>query len=193
MWDESTERLLQKYCDESQVRQSLHRHAYYRYKRLTTCMQLPVIILSALAGSAAFLSKGYPEWETGIVTATASTSILVSIVSAVATYLKLWENKSRHETSQVAWQNFFNSVKHELSLRRDLRQDPADFLKTVKCSYDRLFEISPICSRDLIKHVKKRVRINASPNFQVPVYLNGFTHTPVYRDEDDDYEDNQSE
>ena len=50
MWDESVEKLLQKYCDEAKTRECLHRKAFYRFKKLTTCFQLPVIILSAIAG-----------------------------------------------------------------------------------------------------------------------------------------------
>ena len=37
MWDESVEQLLQKYCDEAKTRECLHRKAFYRYKKLTTC------------------------------------------------------------------------------------------------------------------------------------------------------------
>ena len=41
-----------------------------------------------------------------------------------------------------------------------------------------------------MKTIKKRVRDNATPQFQIPTYLNGFAHTHVYREEDDDFEEN---
>jgi hypothetical protein len=189
MWDESVEGLLQKYCDEAQTREALHRKAFYNYKKLTTCFQLPIIVLSALSGSLAFLSKGYPLIEQYIVTGTASLSILVSVVSAVASYLKLGETKSKHETSQVAWQAFHNSIKHELALRRDLRQDPTDFINEVKTTYQRLFEISPICNAKLIRHIRQKIEVHATAQFQVPTYLNGFRHSEVYRVPFDDADD----
>ena len=96
-WNPSVETLLQKYCDEAQVREGLHRRSYYKYKRLTTCFSLPVICLSALSGSLQFLSKGYASIEQYIVTGTASVSIFTSIISAVAAYLKLGECKAAHE------------------------------------------------------------------------------------------------
>ena len=71
-WDESVEGLLQKYADESQTAVALHRRSYYSYKKLTTCFNLPVIVLSCLSGSLQFLSKGYPDIEQYIVTGTAS-------------------------------------------------------------------------------------------------------------------------
>ena len=187
-WHDSVEKLLQTYCDESQIRESLHRRAFYRYKKTLTCFQLPIIILSALSGSMQFLSKSYPAIESTIVTCTAGTSIAVSIISAVMTYLKLGEFKTRHETSQVAWQNFYNTVKHQLSLSRDLREDSTEFLQKVVASYHRLFEISPICNHGFIRAIKKKVKKNNSAGFQIPTYMNGFKHTPVFQD--DQFEDN---
>ena len=189
-WDESVERLLQKYCDEAQTREALHRRSYYSYKKLTTCFNLPVIVLSCLSGSFQFLSKGYPEIEQHIVTATASVSILTAVISAVASYLKLGESTSKHEQSANAWLLFHNEVKHQLSLRRDKRQDAGEFLSTCKTSYDRLFELSPICSSTMISAIKKKIVAHATDEFHVATYMNGFRHTEVYRVPDDDFEEN---
>ena len=189
-WDASVERLLQKYCDEAQTREALHRASYYSYKKLTTCFNLPVIVLSCLSGSFQFLSKGYPEIEQHIVTGTASLSILTAIISAVGSYLKLGESTNKHEQSANAWLLFNNEVKHQLSLRRDRRQDADEFLQECKTQYDRLFELSPICSHSHIKAIKKQIAANATEEFVVPTYLNGFRHSEVYRVPDDDFEDN---
>ena len=142
MWEDSVEGLLQKYCDEAQTREALHRRSYYKYKKLNTCFNLPVIVLSCLSGSLQFLSKGYPEIEQYIVTGTASLSILTAVISAVSSYLNLGEQKSKHEQAANAWLLFHNEVKHQLSLRRDLREEPTEFLTTCKTNYDRLFELS---------------------------------------------------
>ena len=189
-WDESIEGLLQKYCDEAQTREALHRSSYYSYKKLTTCFSLPVIVLSALSGSFQFLSKGYPSIEQYIVTGTASVSILVSIISAVASYLKLGESKSKHEQSSNAWLLFHNEIRHQISLRRDKREDAGEFLQNCKTQYDRLFELSPICSSGQITAIKKKIKASATDQFVTPTCLNGFHHTEVYRTEDDDFEDN---
>ena len=189
-WDTSVERLLQKYCDEAQTREALHRRSYYSYKKLTTCFNLPVIVLSCLSGSFQFLSKGYPEIEQHIVTGTASLSILTAIISAVASYLKLGESTSKHEQSANAWLLFHNELKHQLSLRRDKRQEADEFLVNCKTQYDRLFELSPICSSSMIKVIKKKINSTATEAFVSPSYLNGFRHTEVFRTEEDSYENN---
>ena len=187
----SVEQLLQKYCDEAQTREALHRRSYYKYKKLTTCFNLPIIVLSALSGSFQFLSKSYPSAEGMIITGTAGVSILTAVISAVASYLKLGESKSKHEQSANAWLLFHNSVKHQLGLRRDLRDAPTELLQETKTAYDRLFELSPICSSDTIAVIKKKIHAHATDEFECPTYLNGFRHTTAYREEDDSFEENE--
>ena len=152
-----------------------------------------MIVLSCLSGSLQFLSKGYPDIEQYIVTGTASLSILTAIISAVASYLKLGEQMSRHEQSANSWLLFHNGLKHQLSLSRPKRKEANEFVEECKTQYDRLFEMSPICSSGQIKAIKKKIRAIAPENFVIPTYCNGFRHTEVYRDEDDDYDDNSVE
>ena len=191
MWHRSVEELLQRYCDEAQVRESLHRRAYYWFKRTLTWFQLPIIVLSAASGSVQFLSKSFPTYESSIVTGTATLSICVSIISAVMTYLKLGESKSRHEISQVAWQSFHNTIAHQLGLAKDIREPAADFLQEVKTAYERLFEISPMINEEFVKHVKKKVKKHATDAFRIPFYMNGFTHTHIWDDtKSEEFEDN---
>ena len=182
-WDTSLEELLGRYADEAQCRENLHRREFYKYRRVNKCFALPVIVLSALSGSFTFISKSYKNLEEIITNITGGVSILVAIISSVSSYLKLGENQSRHEVAEIAWQQLYNMVKHELGLRRDLRKDPREFLETVKVAYDRLFEISPIISQSVISIVKKQVRGHA--DFLVPNYLNGCSHTRAFDPGDD--------
>ena len=190
-WSPSLEQLLAKYCDESQVREALHRKAYYFYKKLLSWFQIPIIVGSALSGSLQFLSKSFPDIENHMVTGTASLSIMVSLLSAVMSYLKIGESMTKNEISLVEWQNFHNTLQHQLSLRRHDRLEPEEFMKWVKQQYDRLFEISPVCNQKFITQTKKKIRKSASEQFQIPNYLNGFEHAVIWKDEEDEmFEDN---
>ena len=186
-WHPSVEVLLQKYADESVVREILHRRAFYYYKRKLTCIQLPIIILSVMSGSLQFLSKGYTEYESTLVTITGGVSLFVGILSSVMTYLKLGESKKENQLAATEWMNFYNHIRYQLSLARELRDDPQKFLEDVKQNYQRLYEISPMVNKSFITQVKKRVKRNADPEFNVPMYLNGLHHTHVWEDE---YENN---
>ena len=188
-WTTPLEQLLSKYCDEAQVRHSLHRKAYYSYKRLLSCFQIPLICGSMLSGSLQFLSKSFPDIEHHIVTGTASLSILVSIGGAIMSYLKLGESMTKNETCLVEWQMFHNKLAHQLALPRGDREDPEEYIASVKLQYDRMFEISPVCSQKFISATKKKIKKVASDAFQIPNYLNGFSHATVCR-EDEEFEDN---
>ena len=188
-WDQSIERLCARYCDESQVREALHRKQYFFYKRMLTWFQLPIIVLSACSASVQFLSQSFPEHESQIVTGTATLSICVSIISSVMTYLGLGENKSKNETAEISWQAFYNTISHQLSLKREHREDPEKFLSEVKLQYERLFELSPMVGRSFVKKVKKSITKNSTDDFQVPAYLNGYHHTEVWEDTNS-FEDN---
>ena len=70
-----------------------------------------------------------------------------------------------------------------------MRKDPEEFIANVKTNYDRLFETSPICNKDVILETKKQLKKTATDEFQIPNYLNGWAHTLVY-EPSDTYEEN---
>ena len=181
-WDRSIETLCAKYCDEAQIRESLHRKQYFFFKKIASWFQLPIIICSAASGSVQFLSKSFPEYESTIVTGTATLSICVSIISSVMTYLGIGENKSKNEAAEISWQAFYNTVSHQLSLKREHREDPEKFLQEVKQQYERLFEMSPMVGRSFVQEVRRTVKQNATEDFEIPFYMNGHHHTHVYED-----------
>ena len=73
-----------------------------------------------------------------------------------------------------------------------MRQDAVEFLQTTKTHYDRLFELSPICSSDMISVIRKKIEAHATEEFQVPSYMNGYAHSTVWREEADDFENNST-
>ena len=196
-WSNSLENLIARYADEAQCRQDLHRKSFYHFKKILNFFQLPIIIFSATSGSLQFLSSSFPELEKHIITGTASLSIIVSLLSAVMSFLKIGENMTKNSISLGEWQNFYNALSHQLALSREERQAPEEFLEWVKTTYDRLQEISPVVSQKIITNTKKKIRKVGNELFNVPNYLNGVCHTKIYRKpeeddnkNDDEYEDN---
>ena len=62
-WDNSYEKLCEKYADECMIREQLHRNSFYYYSRWNNYLQMPIIILSAVIGSFKFLSQSFTEFE----------------------------------------------------------------------------------------------------------------------------------
>ena len=107
------------------------------------------------------------------------------------TFLKIGENKSKNEVAEISWQAFYNTVSHQLSLKREHREDPEKFLTEVKQNYERLFELSPMIGKSFVSEVRKALEKNKTNELCVPAYLNGFHHTHVW-DESSEFEDNSS-
>jgi hypothetical protein len=105
-------------------------------------------------------------------------------------YLKIGESMTKNEISLVEWQSFHNQLQHQLALPRCDRQDPEEYIETVKQQYDRLFEISPVCNQKFISQTKKKIKRIATDEFQIPNYLNGFRHATVCEGSDDEFADN---
>ena len=126
-WHPSIEALLSEISSEAIVREKLHRTAHYKYKSMLNWFQLPLIAISACNASAQFLSKSYPDYENAIITATGSTSVFVSIITAVMSYLKVGQLSSTHSKAQSEWSTLYNTIRAQLMLARELRMNAVSY------------------------------------------------------------------
>ena len=150
---------------------------------MSNWFQLPLIAISACNASAQFLSKSYEEYENTIITATGCTSVFVSILTAIMSYLKIGELSSTHSKAQSEWSTLYNKIRSQLMLTRELRMDGQEFLKQVKSEFKQLVEFSPLPSKSSINKVKKAIQTSRHPDFPVPPTLNGFSGIRVWDDE----------
>ena len=188
-WHRSVETYLQEIAGEALVREKVHRASHYRYKRLLNWFQVPLIAISAVNGAVQLLSKNYPTLEDTLITATASTSVFVSILSAVSAFLKIGENTSTHAKCQSEWASLYNNIRCQLMLSPDLRTEGSEFLQQVKADFKQLVEFSPLPSASAIARVKRDIATSKHPDFCVPATLNGFSSIRVYS-RDDSYQSN---
>ena len=189
-WHTSIEKLLSEIASEALVREKLHRSSHYRYKRLLHCFQLPLITVSAINAAAQFLSKSFPQYESTIITCTGSTSVFVSVVTAIMSYLKIGENAANHAKAQSEWSSLYNSIRAQLMLSPTLRTEGSEFLQKIRADFKQLTEFSPLPSQKSITTVKKAIEKSRHPNFKVPATMNGFSGIDVYHDGDSDFEEN---
>lgn len=190
-WHASIEALLSEIASEALVREKLHRNCHYRYKKMLNWFQLPLIAISAINAAAQFLSKSFPRYEKGIITATGSTSVLVSILTAAMSYLKVGEMSANHAKSQSEWNSLYNGIRTQLTLAPHLRMEGSEFLQKVRADYKQLMEFSPLPGRGAIKRVKRAIKKSQHPDFTVPPTMNGFGGITIYREGDDDeFEEN---
>ena len=189
-WDESIENILSEIGDESQINAYMHKKAQTYYTVQNIKYQLPIIVLSALSGTGNFISANFPAYSSIIVLAVGGVSIFTSIISSVAQFLKVSQLSESHRMSYLSWEKFHSTIKFQLNKKRANRDDLKDFISLVVPEYQRLKEISA----DIPKHICDQVKSNKKnlSKMQIPYMLNGFHPVVVYKEEDNDDNENNN-
>jgi hypothetical protein len=188
VWDSALENIFTELADEAQINTFLHKQAHLYFKVRNMKFQLPVIIFSALSGSGNFISTYFPDYTDQIVLAIGFVSIIISIVSSLAQYLKLSEMAEGNRLSYLSWEKFFINIKFQLRRKRDKRDNIKEFLNQIIPEYQRLKEISPEIPSMIVAQLKKKKGYH---KMKIPTAFNGFhPFTPYVTQKDIDAEEN---
>lgn len=128
----------------------LHKKSEERFSKIVVWVDIPVIILSVLNGAVSVGSQtlfGNSEFASVGVGAIA---LLTGILNAIGSYFSWSRRCEAHKISSINYAKLYRFITIELSLPRDERMTPADFLKYTKSEYDRLQEISPLIPPSII-------------------------------------------
>ena len=191
-WDESIENIMCELGDEAQINAYLHKKAHEYYTNQNLKYQLPIIILSAVSGTGNFVSSYFPSYTEIIILSVGAVSILTSIISSVAQFLKVSQLSESHRISYLSWEKFHSTIKFELNKRRKSRDNIKDFLGLIIPEYQRFKEISATIPKHIIAKLKKNKK--SMKDMIVPYMLNGFHPVRPYieptSDSDNESKDN---
>ena len=179
-WNHSVENILIQLSEEAQALSYFHLLAYRYYSQHSSYFQIPIILFTAITGSANFLSTNFPKHSEDIVITFGAVSILVSVMSSIAQYFKLSELSEAHRISYLHWEKFFYNLKFELSKKIDNRENVSEFYTYVKGEFQRLKEFSPILPNNII--VKGKTERKDLKDIHLPFFLNGFEKMKSYDD-----------
>jgi hypothetical protein len=154
------------------------------YSNRRTWIDLPVIVGS---GVIAFLNAGSQSlFEDARVSSVALGvgSLAVGILNTMGTYFGWAKRAEGHRISAIHYSKLYRFITVELSLPREERMNPHDFLKYVKDQYDRLQEISPIIPQKVIHEFQKKFKHETE--ISKPEEANGLEKITVYRRSDEE-------
>jgi hypothetical protein len=161
----------------------LHSKSQKKFSRLSNLINIPVIILSTLAGASSIgsesLFQGFPQASViiGLV------SIIVGILSTLQSYFNFEKTAESHRISSIQYYKVYNFIKIELSLPRHQRTKMEDFLKIIKEDLERLKEISPLIPDGVIKEYKLNFNIEDYKEISKPEICNGLSQIEPYSQE----------
>lgn len=165
----------------------VHKQSETMYSNRRTWIDLPVIVGS---GVIAFLNAGSSSmFEDPKISSVALGigSLCVGILNTMGTYFGWAKRAEGHRISAIHYSKLYRFITVELSLPREERMNPHDFLKYVKDQYDRLQEISPLVPQKVIQEFQKKFKNETE--ISKPEEANGLEKITIYRRADEEEEE----
>ena len=193
-WSDEIEELLSEWCEVAMCYSYLHNISQRKYKKKYHHLQIPIIILSTLTGTANFATDSYvPEnLKQGFSAGVGSLNIFCGILGTLLSFLRYSEIYEGHRIAAVAWSKLGRNIEIELSLQDKKRKPCRDFLKVCRAEYDNLLESSPSVDLDIIGVFNKKFN-DKYPNVRKPIICNGLKEIKPFKIEEGDKVDIEKE
>ena len=151
-WSDEIEELLSEWGEVAICYAYLHNFGRRKYEKKYHHLQIPIIILSTLTGTANFATDSYiPEdYKHGFSAGVGSLNIFCGILGTLLSFLRYSEIYEGHRIAALAWGKLSRNIEIELSLQDIKRKPCRDFLKICRAEYDNLLESSPNIDLDII-------------------------------------------
>jgi len=173
-WSEEIEDLLSEWGEIAMCYGYLHNYSTRKYKKKYHHLQIPIIVLSTLTGTANFAADSYvPEdYKQGFSAGVGTLNIVAGIMGTLMSFLRYSEIYEGHRIAALAWSKLSRAIEIELSLHDKKRKPCRDFLKVCRAEYDNLLESSPTIDLDIIQMFNKKFN-DKYPNVRKPIICNG--------------------
>lgn len=183
-WSDEIEELLSEWSEIAQCYAWLHNYSQRKYKNKFHHLQIPIIVLSTLTGTANFAIDSYvpKDYQSGFSAGVGSLNLFCGILGTLLSFLRYSEIYEGHRIAALAWSKLSRCIEIELSLQEIKRKPCREFLKVCRAEYDNLLESSPNIDLDIISIFNKKFN-DKYPNVRRPLIVNGLKAIKVYREE----------
>ena len=186
-WSDEIEDLLSEWAEVSMCFSYLHNYSTRKYKHKYHHLQIPIIVLSTLTGTANFATDSYVpvDYQHGFSAGVGTLNIACGILGTLLAFLKYAEIYEGHRISALAWSKLSRTIEIELSLQDSKRKPCREFLKVCRSEYDNLLESSPNIDLDIISMFNKKFD-GKYTQVRRPIICNGLKEIKAYRIEKDE-------
>ena len=193
-WSDEIEELLSEWGEVSQCYSYLHNYSTRKYRKKYHHLQIPIIVLSTLTGTANFATDSYvPEdYQHGFSAGVGTLNIACGILGTLLAFLKYAEIYEGHRISALSWSKLSRTIEIELSLQELKRKPCRDFLKICRSEYDNLLESSPNIDLDIINFFNKKFE-GKYKDVRKPLICNGLKAIKPYRIEKEKEKEKEKE
>lgn len=180
-WSTPLEELIAKEGEKCRGYAYLHLQAETHAAKRNNFVQIPVIILSTLAGvgstASSTLFEGYEKLASitiGLV------SIGVGILNTLGGYFAFARKAEAHHIAYLHYSKLFSWISIELSLPRNERMPPEQVLSELRKAMERLAETTPVPPRGILDSFNKTFK-DYRDKVAFPPETNGLQKIVVYK------------
>ena len=158
-WKEEEEELLKQWAEKAKCYQWLHNRSRDIYQRKNALYTIPVIIISTITGTTNFAQDRFSdETREYVVIIIGTLSIIAGIITTIYQFLKISEINEGHRVALLSWGKFSRNVEAELTRHPLDRTEPSELIKMCKEEFNRLVEISPFISKNVLSEFNKKFK-----------------------------------
>ena len=176
-WSSGLEKVVKAEGEKALVYSYLHGSSQVVCSWYANALQIPVIILSTLSGTASVGTDLYGGWGYAPVII-GLISILCGVLNTLNSYFAYSKRAEGHRIASLHFAKVHNFILIELALPRTERMAADDLLKVVREQSERLQETSPQLPRSAIAEFKERFGDTA--DISKPWIANGLDPIEVY-------------
>lgn len=182
-WTKEQEKLMADWSDIASCYRWLHDQSEKVFHMKNLLVNIPVIILSTLGGTANFAAQSlFENDENGKKYASfaiGGISIFAGMLTTIGNYLRYAQLEESHRVAAITWGKFQRLLAVELSLNPNDRMDSLDFLKICRAELDRLIEQSPPIPSDIIRRFEGK--FGTIKDLKRPDICGALEHTAVFQ------------
>lgn len=178
-YDDNFEKLLKKDCEICEVYYILHMMACNRYYLFSTCINIPIIVVSSVIG---FLNV-INDMFNGQYIVLGSVSIFLSILKTIDSFFHWMQKSEHHRMTALNYYKIHKTLQYQLCLPRNQRIDPNDLYKIVMSDLQSVHEQEGNIPDAILEKFKEKY---PTGNTSRPAILNGLTSVRIYVEENND-------
>ena len=165
-WTDADEDLLKEWADHAMCFHWLHEQAYIKFNNIYTYINIPIIIISTITGTANFAqSKISDNFLRDIMAMVIGIfSISAGILATSLSFFKIGERKESHNNCAKLWDKLHRNIQMELTKPVKERMNKKTMLELTKKEYDRLIDDSPLIPAEIVVNFNTKFKNNPTVN-----------------------------
>ena len=180
-WSNQLEDLIAGEAEKCRGLSWIHQHAEQIASARNNLIQIPVIVLSTLCGTASVSSSTLFGPGNGTIAGIAigMVSIAVGVLNTINSYFGYARKAESHHIATIHYAKLFSSISVELALPRNERLPPQAVLKNLREQMERLAETTPSPPQSVLTSFTQT--FEKYTDVQKPIETNGLQKVKVFR------------